>query len=550
MRRMPRRMIFRKSILLLLILLFMFPASISTAEQVDSLGWEIIVPGIEYSKIQLPDPNNVFVVRMNRSNTNLTLESTIAQGKLAEGRETVSGMFQRYDQALNYWGGSANPPTWGMRNQAVVAINGSYFDWVTGVPQGGQIQSGWYAKRFDDLGGWSGFGWKVDRSTFIGECADHRPEKQLITYPAKGTTQQITRVNDYRDANELVLYTPQYNSHTGTLSSGVEVVVEMIRPTMILPTPAKAIGIVREIHNNAGNSLIPFNAIVLSASGSAAEKLLQNAEVGSEVYVSQEITAYLADCTTADGDYWTKTYSSIQGAFFFLRNNQIRDFNDDPGATSRNPRTAIAYNDQYVFFIVVDGRDTQNSIGMTIHQLAVLVRDRLGASWGVAQDGGGSSTLVINGQVVNNTFCNIYTCMGDYQIFLPFITKNSYNGQQVQQPEIEAIRSAAGIERPVANGMLMVIALPAAYSTSYLPGNQVITTRSSALRLGPGTNYESFATLPTGTRGTILQQMNGLQGVLAKGTNWWYGNFNGLAGWVAQGDITLGSVASEIDQSR
>ena len=36
------------------------------------------------------------------------------------------------------------------------------------------VQSGWYAKRFDDLGGGSGFAWKLDRSAFIGECVDHR----------------------------------------------------------------------------------------------------------------------------------------------------------------------------------------------------------------------------------------------------------------------------------------------------------------------------------------------------------------------------------------
>ena len=69
-----------------------------------------------------------------------------------------------------------------MRNQVVVAINGSYFDWNNGIPQGGQVHSGWYSKRYDNMGGWSGFAWKLDRSAFIGECVFHRPEKQFITY--------------------------------------------------------------------------------------------------------------------------------------------------------------------------------------------------------------------------------------------------------------------------------------------------------------------------------------------------------------------------------
>ena len=182
---------------------------------------------------------------------------------------------------------------------------------------------------------------------------------------------------------------------------------------MILPDPSFARGFVRQIRNNQGNSLIPFNSIVLSANGTAAEILLENVQVGDEIHVSQEITSYEADCSTPLPLSWTKTFASVQGAFFFLKDGQIRDF-DDPGATEQHPRTAIAYNDQYIFFVVVDGRDSQHSLGMSIHELAVFTRDTLGATRGVAQDGGGSSTMVINGQVINNTYCNIYSCMGEY----------------------------------------------------------------------------------------------------------------------------------------
>src|SRR4030042_935548 len=240
-------MVFRKCLLWILFFILLFASPALAASPADDPEWELIAPGIEYHRFQLPDPNNVFVVRMDRNNFSVTLDSSIAQGKLSEGKETVSAMYTRYDQALNYWGGSANPPTWGMRNQVIVAINGSYFDLGTGIPQGGQVQSGWYAKRFGDLGGWSGFAWKLDRSAFIGECINHNPENQFVAYPAMANTQQITHVNEPRDVDELVIYTPQYNSHTGTGNLGTEVLVEMTRPTMILPKPAYAWGLVRQI---------------------------------------------------------------------------------------------------------------------------------------------------------------------------------------------------------------------------------------------------------------------------------------------------------------
>jgi hypothetical protein len=521
-------MVFRKTLFLILVLVLIIPGSALAAAPASEAEWEEIAPGIEYQQFQLPDPNNVFVVRMNRSNLNVTLESSIAQGKLSEGKETVSGMYTRYDQALNFWGS----PLWDKRNQVVVGINGSYFDMGTGVPQGGQVHSGWYAKRYDELGGWTGFGWKLDRSTFIGECVKHRPEKQLITYP-NASTQRIAHVNSQRGANELVLFTPQYNSRTGTDNSGVEVLIEMTRPTMILPPPAVAVGIVRQIRNNQGNSWIPFNAIILSASGTAAEILLENVQVGSEIGVSQEITSYEHDCSTLYPEIsWTKTYASIQGAFFFLKDGQIRDFTD-PGATARHPRTAIAFNGDYIFFVVVDGRDSQHSIGMTIHELGEFSRDTLGATWAVAQDGGGSSTMVINGQVVNNTYCNIYSC-AKYAYYLPFVAKNGQTRQSVVPTKSDIIRSSAGIERAVANGMLMVVVQPAEYSSAFTIGDPVTTVNDIALRLGPGSNYASFSTIPMGTHGTIAEQMNNLNGVKAKSAFWWYVNFGSATGWVPE----------------
>jgi hypothetical protein len=534
-------MVFCKRILWISFFILLISGSLSISVSATGTLWDQVAPGIEYAKYELADPNNVFVVRMDRNNPSVFLESSIAKGKLAEGKESVSGMYNRYDQAINFWGGNSNPPDWSMRNQVVVAINGSYFDWGTGVPQGGQVQSGWYAKRYDDMGGWSGFAWKLDRSAFIGECVYHRPEKQYISYPLTGNTQQITHVNTVRGANDLVLYTPQYNSRTGTDNSGIEVLVEMARPTLILPGPAYASGTVRQVRNAAGNSWIPFNYIVLSATDDAALTLQANVQVGSEIRVSQEITSYEYDCQTPNNLSWTKTYASIQGAFFFLENGQVREF-DDPGATTRNPRTAIAYNSQYIFFIVVDGRDIARSIGMNITQLAEFARDTLGATYGVAQDGGGSSTMVINGSVVNNTYCNLYTCTGDYKAYLPVTIHYGAMTKSAPPVEDQVTISPAGIERNVANGMLMVIAQPGDFSTAFSVGDPVTTNSSSSLLLGPGTNYATITTLSDGTSGIILAQVNGLNGVLAKGTYWWYASFGSVKGWVTEDALAAAAV--------
>jgi len=51
--------------------------------------------------------------------------------------------------------------------------------------------------------------------------------------------------------------------------------------------------------------------------------------------------------------------------------------------------------------VTVDGRQPKKSVGMTIEELAVLMTG-LGCVEAINLDGGGSTTMVINGRVVNN----------------------------------------------------------------------------------------------------------------------------------------------------
>jgi len=66
------------------------------------------------------------------------------------------------------------------------------------------------------------------------------------------------------------------------------------------------------------------------------------------------------------------------------------------------PRTGIGIIDANHFvFIVVDGRSTGYSRGATLTELAQMFKDR-GCTQAYNIDGGGSSTMVFNGRVVNN----------------------------------------------------------------------------------------------------------------------------------------------------
>ena len=65
-----------------------------------------------------------------------------------------------------------------------------------------------------------------------------------------------------------------------------------------------------------------------------------------------------------------------------------------------NPRTAIGIIDENHYIIVVSDGRTSESEGLSLYQLAEIMKS-YGAKTAYNLDGGGSSTLYFNGQVIN-----------------------------------------------------------------------------------------------------------------------------------------------------
>jgi hypothetical protein len=495
------------------------------------LDWTPVAPGIDYREYFLPGPVKVYVARMARSNLDLTIEAMLGTGYLTPfGLERIQNMAARYDQTINYWGDSGKPggqPYWGTRSRVVVAINGSFIDLNTGLPDRGVIQSGWHARQFSEYESYSGFGWRLDRTPFLGLCVEYRANRNYVTLQQGDPDSQIKfqGINRARGDEELIIYTPQFGASTETDDDGVEVLVEMTRPTLILPGPAQALGIVREIRSGQGDTPIPFDHIVLSGSGLQGDKLLNYTQVGAQIGVTQEITHYDRGCGP-DNDLptWTKTYTSIGGSWPFLIDSQTWEITD-PGATNRAPRTAIAYNDTYIYFVVVDGRSSV-SIGMTIVELTGFVQNQLQATYAVNQDGGGSSAMVVNGRLMN-----LPSDPCPYNVYLPLARGGGSAPVRAEQADETNL---GGCQRAVINGLAMVVVEPFTATTTFTPTQVVITTQAAAVRQGPGDNFLSIGTISSGSVGEVAAHAGGLNGVLATGEYWWKVAFMGVTGWTPE----------------
>lgn len=100
--------------------------------------------------------------------------------------------------------------------------------------------------------------------------------------------------------------------------------------------------------------------------------------------------------------YWHGVLDSLGGNPTVVEDSQIASHNVDGTGWffRRHPRTGVGYDAEAgkVLLVTVDGRQPGYSVGMTLRELAELFVS-LGADAALNLDGGGSTTMVVNGNV-------------------------------------------------------------------------------------------------------------------------------------------------------
>ena len=136
------------------------------------------------------------------------------------------------------------------------------------------------------------------------------------------------------------------------------------------------------------------NGIVYRSTAKGADVLCVYADGSMEVVSDRD---YTADELVAKGVWQAFSFGPT-----LVENGAVAvGVDDEVGkAMASNPRTAIGVIDNNHFvFVVSDGR-TEESAGLSVYELAAFLQS-LGVQTAYNLDGGGSSTMVFNGQVVN-----------------------------------------------------------------------------------------------------------------------------------------------------
>lgn len=313
------------------------------------------VEGLTYTHFTRGTPNGPVVadvLEVDLTNPYMEVRPAIAQGENGGfGREIVPSMVAR--------------------NGAIAGINAGYFDQI-GHPLGimmvdGEVASEPILRR-------STLGIARDKTVLI----DNLDLTVWIEIP--GGSYKATGINRKRMQDELIIYTPRYGPTTLTNESGLEVVVEDGRVASV----------------GRGNSLIPSRGYVISAHGASRESFyrLKSGDLVSLGFRFEPDWPGLGVIHAVGGGPRLLKEGKV-----CITSEEEKFKSDVTGGWA--PRTAVGYAPSgKLMLVTVNGRQPGLSVGMTLEELAAFMLE-LGAMDAVNLDGGGSTIMVLEGQIVN-----------------------------------------------------------------------------------------------------------------------------------------------------
>lgn len=265
-------------------------------------------------------------------------------------------------------------------NIPVLAVNAGYFSWtgrLRGNPVGtlvidGELASSPYLLR-------TTIGWGKDKLPIFGI-----PKwSQQIKLPYS-QYETLDKINLYSKNIFLTVYTSFY---------GIPTPIPAIAATEIFIKDGRCVG------KAYGGTTVSKGDTVLAAYGPKA-LLLDNIKPGEPV---DDINFKL---TQSEGDYndWGSVTSAIQAGPMLLVAGNVNMYYEEFESNfvnNRHPRSAVGIDREgnWMFFIG-DGRNGLHSAGFSLYETSLIMQE-FGAEYALNLDGGGSSEILVKGQLFN-----------------------------------------------------------------------------------------------------------------------------------------------------
>jgi hypothetical protein len=341
-------------------------------EEPESRRSEILAPGIEHIEIRRGDfsagrETNRWVINI------LTLDPRRARIVSALAMDEVVGA----EMTSSIAG----------RHGALAAVNGGYFQTagiVRGEPTGiyvlGDKVLSEPSRPRTELA--------ITNAGGVAKLTIAQVDVEPAVVASNHESHPVNGINRARGEDELIVFTPEFHRTTLTSPGGIEISVRN--------------GRVAAVAEDAGSQPIPADGYILSASGKArawaVAYLRPDVRVAlDEKLVSSPPLPFQAEAILGGGPHLLKDGRTLGAA-----EADTEGFSGPDFTFKRHPRTATGTRpDGTIILVTVDGRQPKISVGMTVEELAALMLE-LGCVDAINLDGGGSTTMVVRGRVVNS----------------------------------------------------------------------------------------------------------------------------------------------------
>lgn len=350
----------------------------SFAQSLDTLGVSRIATGVEHYLIRWQSvPLTVNLIKVNLDERGVSLRVVKASKNSREilaAREKTSEMIKDADNDSTL---------------AVAAINGGFFNMKSSRPINLDIENGMIVRLPGTKGRISSLLITSNNKAMIGRF------ELSVALAVSDTTFHIDDFNDVSGFDQTILFDRFYGRETATQFHGAGVV--------LTPISRSRIGdvlkcVVDTLIQSSRHFAIPPSGYVLVSRGHARVATLRRFSIHDTVQLLTQFKPEVDGVTQALGGLPMIVHDGKNVA----EAEAAREKVNAALADEHHPRTAIGISrdGKKVFLVVVDGR-TKASVGMTLSELADMMI-KLDAYDAVNMDGGGSSTMIVKGKIVNS----------------------------------------------------------------------------------------------------------------------------------------------------
>jgi hypothetical protein len=221
---------------------------------------------------------------------------------------------------------------------------------------------------------------------------------------------ELSGINRSLRNDEAVIYSSSFGPSTLTQATRYEISIADCRPGRMIGSFRDSVCKKVEAVSGSRNMKIPADGFVLSLGSdyttgdkndlsSEIEKILHSQALPGKFRIRRPIVL-------DGGQFSTDKKVDITNGVLLIRSGKIDiTWEQEKAAKSfaetRHPRTAVAkLKDGKFLMITVDGRQPGVSVGMTLQELAEYLLS-IGATDAMNLDGGGSTTMFVDGKVLN-----------------------------------------------------------------------------------------------------------------------------------------------------